>query len=124
MNRKWLKPIGIFTAVVALLLALSVYLTGNNAIAKGNWQLVSDAAPPGLMAQLQAETLNPGHSAETERMKIWNIQLPGQQKPLYLINSQITSLVKPNANPLCGNSGCAFFAYIPIEKPSSQSHAV
>jgi hypothetical protein len=118
MNRKWLKLVG--ATAVALLLALSAYWSGNNAIATGTWQLATDAAPSGLVAQIQAETLSPKSAADAGRMKIWSIQLPGQKQPLYLINSQIASLVKPNANPLCGNSGCAFFAYISTGKEQYQ----
>jgi hypothetical protein len=118
MNRKWFKLMG--ATAVALLLALSVYWSGNNAIATSTWQLANDAAPPGLMAQIRAETLRPKSATDVGRMKIWNIQLPGQKQSLYLINSQITSLVKPHANPLCGNSGCAFFAYISTGKEQYQ----
>jgi hypothetical protein len=118
MKKKWCKLM--IAATVALLLALLAYWSGNNAIAESNWKLAADAAPPGLMAQIQAEMLNPKYAAEVEKMKLWEIEIPGQQHSLYVVNAQTASLVKPNANPFCGNAGCAFFAYISTEKEKYQ----
>jgi hypothetical protein len=120
MHRKWLKLFGLFGMALVSLLALSIYWSGSNAIAEGNWKLAADAAPPGLVAQIQAEMLSPKYAAETGKMKLWEIEISGQQHSLYVINAQTANLVKPNANPLCGDAGCAFFAYIPTGKEQYQ----
>jgi hypothetical protein len=120
MHQKWLKLVGLFGVTIASLLALSIYWSGNNAIAESNWKSVADSAPPGLMAQIQAEMLNSKYAAEVEKMKLWAIDLPRQQHSLYVINAQTANLVKPNANPFCGDSGCAFFAYIASGKEQYQ----
>jgi hypothetical protein len=118
MKKKWFKLI--IAATVTLSLALLAHWSGNNAIAESNWKPAAAAAPPGLMAQVQAEMLNPKYAAEAGKMKLWAIEIPGQQYPLYVINAQTASLVKLNVNPFCGNSGCAFFAYIATGKEQYQ----
>jgi hypothetical protein len=120
MHQKWLKLVGLFGVAIASLLALSIYWSDNNAIAESNWKPAANSAPPGLMAQIQAEMLNSKYAAEAGKMKLWAIEIPGQQYPLYVINAQTASLVKPNVNPFCGNSGCAFFAYIATGKEQYQ----
>jgi hypothetical protein len=68
MHQKWLNLVGLFGVAIASLLALSIYWSGNNAIAESNWKPAKNAAPPGLIARIQAEMLNPKYAAEAEKM--------------------------------------------------------
>lgn len=81
-----------------------------------NWGYAANSAPSGLMEQFVADHLNP-LPIDPGRMKFLVVQLPGQNQPLYLIDSRIANLAEyPHANPLCGASGCAFFGYIPTDR--------
>jgi hypothetical protein len=117
ISRQKLKLLAIAAIVLTVLLvALSFFgSSGNRASADAeNWNQAAHSAPAGLMAQVVAEHLNPNLPVDPGRMKILNLQLPGQSQPLYLIDSRIANLAEhAHANPLCGASRCAFFGYIP-----------
>ncbi|MEL7358228.1 MAG: hypothetical protein AAFN40_16895 [Cyanobacteria bacterium J06560_6] len=78
------------------------------------WQLVANAAPPGLMMQIGTENLASGFDAQLGQMKIMRPWQPGQTLALYLIDSRAADLSTQD-NPLCGALGCAFFGYVPTD---------
>lgn len=109
-----------FILLLQLLFGCNQAITAQNYnfIARNNWQYAALLAPPGLMQQVVKENIrstdwlgDPGH------MKIMKIQEPGQQKPLYIIDSHIQHKCPPKGcdpslDPLCGSAGCAHFGYI------------
>jgi hypothetical protein len=116
ISRQKLKLLAIAAIIlVTLLVAVSLFgSSGSRASADAeNWNEAAQSAPSGLMTQVVANHLNPNLPVDPGRMKMLSLQLPGQNQPLYLIDSRITNLAQyPHANPLCGASGCAFFGYI------------
>ncbi|MBW4466324.1 MAG: hypothetical protein KME07_12940 [Pegethrix bostrychoides GSE-TBD4-15B] len=110
-------------ALATLLIGLSLLGTSRNRASAdaANWSYASNSAPSGLVQQIAANHLSPDLPVDSGRMKVLNVQLPGQKQPLYLVDSRITNLAQyPHVNPLCGASGCAFFGYIPTDIPKEQ----
>lgn len=86
-------------------------------VARTDWNYAAKAAPPGLMEQVVKENIKGEWLGDPGRMRIMKIQEPGQQKPLYLIDSHIQHKCPPRGcdpslDPLCGSAGCAHFGYI------------
>jgi hypothetical protein len=85
------------------------------------WQNIEKQVPHELTLRIVQDNLRPEIPVDTGRMKIWKIQMSKQNRPIYLVDSQITDLAEyPRANPLCGSSGCAFFIYKLSENQSFQ----
>ncbi|WP_121969215.1 hypothetical protein [Leptolyngbya sp. BC1307] len=80
----------------------------------GGWQLAEKIAPKALMEQVAEENLNPDFEVPLGQMKMLKLSQSGQAAPLYLIDSRIADS-DTEENPLCGDLGCAFFGYVPID---------
>lgn len=107
----------IFIAITQLVLACSQVAIASDFMPVNNWQLAALAAPPGLMEQVVKENIRGEWLGDPGRMSIMKIQEPGQQKPLYLIDTHIIRECSPRGcdplqDPLCGTAGCAYFGYI------------
>jgi hypothetical protein len=111
MRRRWFKRVVIFSFIVVLIIvSLTLFSSCNTALVRSQW-LDADA-PAELMARVVQDNLQPDVLVDAGRMKIWKVDRFGQRQTLYLIDARITDMASyPHANPLCGVSGCAFFAY-------------
>ena len=106
-----------YLIVIFLISLATLILLGRRQVfANDEWTYGSQGAPSGLMEQVVAENFNQdGFPVDPGRLRFRKIQQPGQPQPLYLIDSQVTDLSRPRANPLCGAAGCAFFGYLPTD---------
>lgn len=116
-NLKRLVSLIILLAVTQLAIACSQVAVASDFEAVDNWQPAALAAPPGLMEQVVRENIKGEWLGDPGRMSIVKIQEPGQQIPLYLINTRIQRECPPRGcdplqEPLCGSAGCAYFGYI------------
>lgn len=114
---KHLSSLLILLAIIQLAIACSQVAVASDFPAVNNWQPAALAAPPGLMEQVVRENIKGEWLGDPGRMSIMKIQEPGQQKPLYLIDSRIIRDCSPRGcdplqDPLCGSAGCAHFGYI------------
>ncbi|MEL6327037.1 MAG: hypothetical protein AAFQ61_09065 [Cyanobacteria bacterium J06626_23] len=103
-HRFWLISGGLATAT-----ATGIYGTLSST-AQGTWQPAGEVLPTELLEQIQSDHLQPEFLGNADQMRAWKIQQSGQPIPLYLIDSRLT---ESDEQPLCGQSGCAFFAYVP-----------
>ena len=116
-NLKRLVSLMILLVIIQLVLACSQVAVASDFRAVNNWQPAALAAPSGLMEQVVRENIKGEWLGDPGRMSILKIQEPGQQKPLYLIDSHILRDCSPRGcdplqDPLCGSAGCAYFGYI------------
>lgn len=88
-NLKRLISLIILLAIIQLAIACSQVAVAREAVATDNWQPAALAAPPGLMEQVVKENIRGEWLGDPGRMSILKLQEPGQQKPLYLINTRI-----------------------------------
>jgi hypothetical protein len=123
MRRRLLKRLMIPTFIlVSVLMAIALLASRNPAsVSLSQWHDAAKSAPTGLMAQVIQDNISPDLPIDAGRMKVWKIQQPEQSKPLYLVDSRVANLADyPHANPLCGVTGCAFFAYISLKEGEFQ----
>jgi hypothetical protein len=114
MTRRWFKRFVISTFIVVFIgVSLALFASQNPALVRSSqWLDAANHAPAELMAQVVQDNIQPDVPIDAGRMKIWKVDRSGQKQALYLIDARITDMANyPHANPLCGVSGCAFFAY-------------
>lgn len=114
---KCLASLIILLVVTQLVIACSQVAVASDFVAVQSWQPAALAAPPGLMEQVVKENIKGEWLGDPGRMSITKVQKPGQQIPLYLINSRILRDCSPRGcdplqDPLCGTAGCAYFGYV------------
>lgn len=124
-NLKRLVSVLTLLAITQLAIACSQVAVASDAVAVNNWQPAALAAPPGLMEQVVKENIRGEWLGDPGRMSIMKLQEPGQQKPLYLIDTHIIRECPPRGcdplqDPLCGSAGCAYFGYIQSGKSYRQ----
>jgi hypothetical protein len=109
--------VSLLVPVFGLMSAIALFLPRPQDTSQPQWRLAKDAAPGGLMAQVIQDNIQPGTTLDAGQMKVWKVQQPSQDVPLYLIDSRVANAAEqPQGNPLCGAQGCLFLAYIPAEK--------
>ncbi len=88
-NLKRFVSLLILLAITQLAIACGQVAVASDFQPVNNWQPAALAAPPGLMEQVVKENIKGEWLGDPGRMSIMKIQEPGQQNPLYLINSRI-----------------------------------
>lgn len=124
-NLKRFVSLLILLVITQLTIACTQVAVASDFVAVNNWQPAALAAPPGLMEQVVKENIKGEWLGDPGRMSIMKIKEPGQQTPLYLINSRILRDCSPRGcdpmqDPLCGSAGCAYFAYVQNNKSYRQ----
>lgn len=78
-----------------------------------NWQSADRIAPSQLMERVIQENFVPWAQERVvpTQMRVLLIEQPGQQTPLYIIDTR-TDYNNPTNNLLCGSGGCNFLGYI------------